>query len=126
MKRVLQGLVVMGFFAWAATASAAPECALCDGAVADRYPAKTSSQLTRGLSNVGFGWLELFRQPIKEMSDGGGDLMVGVSEGFRQTGARMSDGVGETLASPAGRHHGGPYPQLAHDCPLGVVGMTDR
>ncbi len=124
MKRILTGLVVLGLLVLASPSFAAPPCGVCKAAESDSYFQKLGGQLTRGVANTALGWTELINQPVKE-SHAGGNILVGVFNGFGQGLLRTAKGVGEILTSPLPRVEG-QYPKLAEDCPLGIMGMTDR
>ena len=138
MKRILQLMAIVGFVGFSATlsfagtgATSAPAsggkgaCPVCNAAASDNYAQKVGGQLGRGAANAGLCWVELVNQPMKE-AKAGGNMLVGVGKGIGHTCIRLVEGVGEIVTSPMPRAKGGKYTQIAHDCPLGVVGMTDR
>ncbi len=125
MKRILQTVVAVGVLSLAATSFAASSCPICNGAASNHYMKKTGSQLVRGVANTALGWTELVNQPAKEMKNGG-NLVHGLAKGVGYTVIRTAKGVGEIILSPMPREKTGKYSQIAHDCPLGILGVTDR
>jgi putative exosortase-associated protein (TIGR04073 family) len=61
MKKVLALAVVM-VVACAPLSFAA--CPVCNATGSDNYGVAAAGKLGRGILNAGFGWVELFRQPI--------------------------------------------------------------
>ena len=126
MKRILQGLlVVLVLVGLAVPSFAASSCAVCNKAASESYPSKCGGQLARGAANAGLCWVELVNQPVKEVK-GGGNVLIGACKGVGHTGLRLAQGVGEILTCPMPKAKDGKYTQIAHDCPLGVMGLTDR
>lgn len=126
MQRLLRGLLVVGLLSVATTVLAAGPCPICGGAASDRYLKKTAGQLARGVANAGLCWVELGHQPAREMKQEGGHIVVGLMKGVGHTGVRLLEGVGEIVTAPMPRAKDGHYTQVADDCPLGIVGVTDR
>lgn len=121
MKRILQTVVAVGVLSLAAASFAASSCPVCAGAASDQYVKKTGSQLVRGVANTGLGWTELVNQPMKEMKNGG-NFARGMVKGVGYTVMRTARGVGEIILSPMPREKTGKYPQVAHDCPICMMG----
>lgn len=118
MKRILVGLLGVGFIALGTPAFAdvgARGCIVCDNTTSDNHLAKTGAQLTRGVANVGGCWLELANQPMKEVKDGG-NFLVGCGKGLGHTCLRLMKGAGEIVTAPMPRTKDGS--QIATDCPL--------
>lgn len=127
MRPTLQVLVVLGVSLLATSGFAATECPVCNMAETDSYPNKAVGQLLRGGANVGLSWVELVNQPVKEVrANGPAHLLIGMGKGLGQTCLRILEGAGEIITSPSPRAQDGQYTQIADDCPLGVVGLTDR
>lgn len=80
-------LVACAPIALAADAGGAPD-AVCKWAASDSYPTAASGRLLRGIANAGFGWLELFRQPM--IND---NKWEGFSKGVVHTVGRTLFGV---------------------------------
>ena len=99
---------------------------LCDAASSDDYLTKASGQFLRGASNIGFCWLEIIHQPIREVQ-GGGNLFLGLARGVGHSFLRVAQGVGDiaTCASPH-RDEEGNFPAVTQDCVFGSAGLEDR
>lgn len=127
MRRTLQVLVVLMVTLLATSSFAATQCPICKMAESDSYPNKATGQLLRGGANIGMGWVELVNQPVKEVrAHGPASVVVGVGKGIGHTCLRMVQGIGEVITSPSPRAKDGKYTQIAHDCPMGVIGVTDH
>lgn len=96
-------------------------CPVCSKTTSDNYLVKTGSTLTRGVANAGLCWVELGNQPMKEVKNGG-NVLVGIGKGIGHTGLRFVEGAGEVLTAPMPKAKDGS--QIAHDCPLDVLGVT--
>ena len=70
----------------------------------------------RGVTNLGLGWMDLIRQPSREMKEGGKGPIVGVAKGIGHTLMRMFRGVGDIALSPLPNAKDGSQP--AKSCPL--------
>lgn len=87
--------------------------AVCKWAASDSYPTAALGRLLRGVSNAGFGWIELFRQPtIAE------NKWEGFSKGVVHTVGRTLFGAIEavTFFLP-----GVKVPEQSPACPLEMV-----
>ena len=129
MKRILLLLLAFGLVAFTTPsfadqgAKSAKSCPVCDGTTSKNWGEKTGCQLARGIANTGLCWVELVNQPMKEVK-GGGNVLVGIGKGVGHTLIRLGQGVGEILTAPFPNAKDGS--QIAKDCPMGVMGMTDR
>ena len=109
--------------AWAVKRKPAPNC---DAAESDDFLTKASGLLLRGATNIAFGWVELFRQPILAKEEGRGPITA-IGKGIGRTVLRELQGVGEICLIPAPKQEKtGEYPTLADDCALGAAGLEGR
>lgn len=127
MRRALQVLVVLVVTLLATGSFAATECPVCKMAESDSYSNKAAGQLLRGGANIGLSWVELVNQPVKEVqSNGFTSIPIGIGKGIGHTCLRILEGAGEIMTCPAPRAKEGQFTQIADDCPLGVIGVTDH
>lgn len=122
MKRVLAGLLAVGLFGLGAPAfagtgssSASHGCTICGGTTSDSWGVKAATTLTRGVANTGLCWMELARQPAKEVKNHG-NFLVGCGKGVGHTFLRLCKGIGEIVTSPLPKAKDGS--QIATDCPV--------
>ncbi|MBI3317831.1 MAG: hypothetical protein HYZ90_01605 [Candidatus Omnitrophica bacterium] len=131
MKRILQMILVVAVIGLTALSFAASEstpqggCPVCSAAGSDSYGAKTVGQLGRGAANTGLCWTEMVNQPVKEMRSGGGNILIGMGKGVGHTCLRLVQGVGEIITSPMPKAKDGKYTQIATDCPMELIGVTN-
>ena len=111
---------------WRAVPSRAETISICDAASSDDYLTKASGQFLRGVTNIGFCWLEMIHQPEMEIRSRGNPL-IGVARGAGHTFLRVVKGLGDiaTCISPH-RNQDGAFPSVTQDCALGAVGLEDR
>ncbi|GEM_PF-3290626 len=89
---------------------------ICDSVHSPRYLEATGSKFVRGLGNVLFSWVELFRQPIINENK-----WEGVGRGFLQTGVRAVAGALEVVTAIV---PGANIPQPNPPCPTDLVNTS--
>ncbi len=123
MKKIVFWLSVCAFVILAGTpVYAKGTCDLCPRAESDQYGTKAPAALGRGIVNTGFGFTEIFAQPIKE-SKAGGNAAVGFGKGIGQFVVRELKGAAEiaTFWIP-GVHQR----EIENSCAFGTMGLADR
>ena len=114
MKKIFALLLVL-LVAWAPMSFA--QCPVCVAAASEDYAKSTLGKLGRGITNAGFGWIELFRQPaIRE------NPWEGVGRGFVHTIARSGSGALEAATSWL---PGATIPLPDPKCPLDLLQGTN-
>ena len=111
MKRVFFLAIVM-VVALTPLAFANP---VCDAVGSSNYAKATGAKLVRGIGNVAFSWVELFRQPIIVENK-----WEGVGKGFVQTGVRAVAGAAEVATAII---PGAKIPQPNPSCPTELVNL---
>lgn len=107
---------LMGLAAGDAQAYTHANCPIAIRASSDHHLTKVTGTLARGIGNLCFGWLDMIRQPSREMKEGGNGLIAGVAKGIGHTLMRTFRGVGDIAMSPMPKAKDGT--QLAKSCPL--------
>ena len=85
----------------------------CDSVSSDKYLEATGSKLVRGVGNVAFSWVELFRQPMVNENK-----WEGVGRGVLHTGVRAVAGAVEAVTAII---PGVDIPQPSPSCPTDLV-----
>lgn len=117
MKKAIALVVIMLIacapMTFAADAGSGGNDAVCRWADSSSYPTAAAGRLLRGISNAGFGWLELFRQPMINQNK-----WEGFSKGVVHTVGRTLFGVLETATFflPSVK-----IPAQAPPCPLEMI-----
>ena len=110
MKKAI-ALVVVMLIACAPMSFAADS--VCNWAASDSYPTAATGKLLRGVTNAGFGWIELFRQPTINANK-----WEGASKGVYHTLTRTLTGAAEaaTFLVPSIK-----IPAESPACPLDLL-----
>ena len=88
---------------------------VCDNVSSPQYLKATGSKLVRGVGNVAFSWVELFRQPIINENK-----WEGVGRGVVQTGVRAVAGAAEAVTAIIPHVN---IPQPNPPCPTDLVNV---
>jgi len=109
----LLSFVMMSNLLWAAE----PHCGVCEFAESQDWHVSAPGKITRGVTNLAFGWTNIFVQPFKE-----DDVLNGIGKGLANFFIRALQGVGEI-----GLFWLPPSPtEPLRQCSLGDIGVTGR
>ena len=92
--------------------------AVCDNVSSPQYLKATGSKLVRGVGNVAFSWVELFRQPVVNENK-----WEGVGRGVLYTGVRAVAGAAEAVTAIIPGVH---IPQPNPPCPTDLVNTESQ
>lgn len=119
MKKIIAITLVLILSAGSGIAFAAPQgsCGVCNIAESRNWAVSAPGKLTRGITNIGLSWAEIFVQPFKEP-----DVVSGIGKGFGYFFLRLFQGAGEVILfwlppSPT---------EPVSQCTLGDFGWTGR